>query len=86
MAESLEQGIKDGWRLASGAVTESFESAATKAVAMRHAVADTLDDATGAMVGALDVSAHARRHPWVVCGAAMLLGIVVGVLVTRLRR
>jgi hypothetical protein len=80
--EAVEDGIRDGVHQAhdavtgaAGAVTDGVEATGRAA---RAAVRGTGD----AFAWALDVPGHVARHPWLLVGAAVL----VGLLVIRLRR
>jgi hypothetical protein len=80
--EALEQGVKDAWQGVTEAVEDVKETVATTVQAMQGAVHDT-----GKAIGwAFDVPAHVRRHPWLLVGGALFLGVVVGSLVGRARR
>src|SRR5579885_397338 len=69
--EAVEQGVKDGMHQVHDAVEATGRAA-------RATVRGTGD----AFTWALDVPGHVARHPWILVGAAVL----VGLLVLRLRR
>ncbi len=84
--ETFEQGIRDTWQGANAAVKDGLVSAQATVETTVQAVRGALQDAGGAVGRALDVPAHARRHPWLLVGGALLLGLVAGRLVSRVRR
>ncbi len=69
--EAVEQGARDGMHQVHDAVEATGRAA-------RAAVRGTGD----AFAWALDVPGHVSRHPWLLAGAAIL----VGLLILRLRR
>jgi ElaB/YqjD/DUF883 family membrane-anchored ribosome-binding protein len=94
---TLEEGIKDAWHGATAAATRVVEGvkAATEttvhavqgaAETTAHAAQGAAHSTSKAMGRAFDVPAHVRRHPWLLVGGAMLLGVAAGYLVGRLRR
>jgi ElaB/YqjD/DUF883 family membrane-anchored ribosome-binding protein len=83
---TLEDRIVDSWQDASTAVAETVENVKATFATTVHAVQGAVHDSTEAMGRALDLPAHARRHPWLVLGGALLLGVVAGRLVSRRRR
>jgi ElaB/YqjD/DUF883 family membrane-anchored ribosome-binding protein len=83
--ETLEQGIKDTWQGATAAVTDTVEGVKATVESTVQAVQGAVQDTTEAVGRAFDLPAHVRRHPWLMMGGALLLGIVVGNLVGRRR-
>ncbi len=69
--EAVEQGARDGMHQAQDAVEATRKAA-------RAAVGGTAD----AFTWAIDVPGHIARHPWILVGAAVL----VGFLILRARR
>ena len=64
--EVVEQGVKDGMHQAHDAVEATRKAA-------RAAVRDTAD----AFTWALDVPGHVARHPWILVGAVVLVGLLI---------
>ena len=75
--EAVEQGVKDGMHQAhdavtgaAGAVTDGVEATGRAA---RAAVRGTGD----AFAWALDIPGHVARHPWILVGAVVLVGLLI---------
>jgi ElaB/YqjD/DUF883 family membrane-anchored ribosome-binding protein len=81
--ETLEEGINGMLRGANEAVTETVEGVRGMVGVTAQAMQSAVHDTTGAVGRALDVPAHVRRHPWLMVGGALLLGIMVGALMSR---
>ena len=64
--EAVEQGFKDGMHEVDDAVEATRKAA-------RAAVGGTAD----AFAWALDVPGHVARHPWILVGAAVLVGLLI---------
>jgi ElaB/YqjD/DUF883 family membrane-anchored ribosome-binding protein len=84
--ESLEQGIKDACQDASAAVSDTLESVKATVETTVQAVQGAVHDTGEAMGRAFDFPAHVRRHPWLMAGGALLLGVMAGRLVGPPRR
>jgi hypothetical protein len=84
--EALEQGITGMLRGANAAVTETVAGLRDMVETSAHAVQEAVGDTTRAVGRGLDVSAHVRRHPRLMVGGALLLGVLVGTLAGRGRR
>jgi ElaB/YqjD/DUF883 family membrane-anchored ribosome-binding protein len=94
--ESIGQGVKDTWEGATAAVTETGHNV-QKAVettmgAVEGAVEGTAESVGAAVRGtasalgwALNFPAHMRRHPWLLMGGAVVVGLLLGRLVNRRR-
>jgi ElaB/YqjD/DUF883 family membrane-anchored ribosome-binding protein len=83
---TLEQGIKDTWQGATAAATRTAEGVKSAATTTMHAMQGAAHSTGEAMGRAFDFPAHVRRHPWLMVGGAMLLGMAAGYLVRRARR
>ncbi len=83
---NLVQEVKDTWQSATAAVSDRVESVKATVERTVQAVPGAVHDTTAALGRAFDLPAHVRRHPWLVMGGALLLGVVVGQLVGRWRR
>jgi ElaB/YqjD/DUF883 family membrane-anchored ribosome-binding protein len=83
---TLEHRVVDSWQDASTAVAETVENVKATVETTVHAVQGAVHDTTAGMGRVLDVPAHVRRHPWLMLGGALLLGVVAGRLVGRWRR
>jgi ElaB/YqjD/DUF883 family membrane-anchored ribosome-binding protein len=83
---TLEEGIKDTWHSATAAATRAAASVKEAAVTTAQAVRGAAHNTSEAVGRALDLPAHTRRHPWVLIGGALFLGLAAGYLVGRLRR
>jgi hypothetical protein len=83
---TLEQGIKDTWHGAAAAATRTAEGVRTAATTTMHAMQGAAHSTGEAMGRAFDFPAHVRRHPWLMMGGAMLLGVAAGYLARRVRR
>jgi hypothetical protein len=70
MMEAVEEGIRDGAHEAQDAVSEGIE---TTGRAVRGAARGTAD----ALSWVLDVPGHVSRHPWLLVGAAVLVGFLI---------
>ncbi len=95
--ETLGQGIKAAWQSASAAIVDTekdvedgletmvgeIEGAASETA---HALGGAARETAHALGWAFDLPAHARRHPWLLVGGAVLLGLLVGKLVGGRRR
>jgi hypothetical protein len=64
--EAVEQGVKDGMHQVDDAVQATGRAA-------RAAVRGTGD----AFAWALDIPGHVARHPWILVGAAVLVGLLI---------
>ncbi len=94
---TLEEGIKDAWHGATAAATRAVEGVKSATGTTVHAVQGAADSTvhavqraahstSKAMGRAFDLPAHVRRHPGLMVGGAMLLGVAAGCLLGRLRR
>jgi ElaB/YqjD/DUF883 family membrane-anchored ribosome-binding protein len=83
---TLEQGIKDTWHGATAAATRTAGGVTSAATTTLHAMQGAVHSTGEAMGRAFDLPAHVRRHPWLMVGGAMLLGVAAGYLVGRVRR
>jgi ElaB/YqjD/DUF883 family membrane-anchored ribosome-binding protein len=84
--EALEHGFEEMLLGANAAVTETVEAVRDMVQTSAHAVQEAVGDTTRAVGRGLDVSAHVRRHPRLMVGGALLLGVLVGTLAGRGRR
>ena len=91
--ETLERGIAAAWRGAEGSVIDLLASVrsnvrrgAAAVETTAHAVQGAVRGATDATGWALDLPARVRSHPWLAVGGALLLGVALGQLSSRLRR
>ncbi len=80
--ETLEDGVRDGVQEAHDAVTGAAGVVTDGVEATGRAVRGAARDTGDAFAWALDLPGHVARHPWILVGAAVL----VGLLVLRLRR
>jgi hypothetical protein len=83
---TLEQGIKDAWHGATTAATRTAAGVKAAATTTMHAMQGAAHSTGEAMGRAFDFPAHVRRHPWLMVGGAMLLGVAAGYLARRVRR
>ena len=80
LKEQHEQ-IKAGFQQVQSTTGEDRDTAF---FALRRLLA--VHETAEAMGGFLNVPAHVRRHPWLMVGGALLLGVVLGNLAGRWRR
>jgi hypothetical protein len=80
--EVVEDGVRDGVHQAHDAVTGAAGAVTDGVEATGRAVRAAAHDTADAFAWALDVPGHVARHPWLLVGAAVL----VGLLILRARR
>jgi ElaB/YqjD/DUF883 family membrane-anchored ribosome-binding protein len=84
--EIMEQGIKATWQSATAAVSDTVESAKATVETTVREVQGAVQSTNAALGWAFDYPAHVRRHPWLMVGGALLLGLAVGSWLGRPRR
>jgi hypothetical protein len=70
MLDAVEEGTKEGLHHPTNAVTRGVDATgrATQTVARRTA---------DALTWALDIPGHFARHPWILVGAVVLVGLLI---------
>jgi ElaB/YqjD/DUF883 family membrane-anchored ribosome-binding protein len=84
--ETLERDITATLQNATGAVSETIDNVKATVEETVHAVQGAVHGTVGAIGQAFDLSAHTRQHPWLMVGAAVLVGLAAGSLLNQLRR
>jgi ElaB/YqjD/DUF883 family membrane-anchored ribosome-binding protein len=80
--EAMEDGLKDAMHGTHDAITAATDAANETMEATGQAARQGARGAADGLAWALDVPGHVSRHPWLLVGAAVL----VGLLILRLRR
>jgi ElaB/YqjD/DUF883 family membrane-anchored ribosome-binding protein len=84
--ESLENDLSTTWHNATAAVGETIDNVKATVDTTVHAVQGAVHDTADAISHAFDLRAHTRQHPWLMVGGAVLLGLALGSVLSRLRR
>ena len=86
MAAGVKSAAETTAHAVQGAAETTAHAVQGAAATTVHAVQGAAHSTSEAMEWAFDLPAHVRRNPWAMMGGAMLLGVVAGYLVSRLRR
>ena len=83
--ETVAQGVQQTWEEAKNTISDGVETVKEKVANSVEAVKSTVQDTTRAVGRALDFSEHVRRNPWLFVGGAVLVGMLIGSALDRMR-
>lgn len=75
--ETVEDGVRDGLHQAHDAVTGAAGAVTDGVEATGRAARAAIRGTGDAFTWALDIPGHVARHPWLLVGAAVLVGFLI---------